>query len=465
MRARIVVATLAVVTITAIIGVMLILTIRVSIQRSAESELLRQATVTARLIQEDLGEIDVAAGRVSREEFRSYRAALGRSLDRARDLGGHDLVEASLRVDGRVLPIGLAPTVAVDSLTRNEVSIVPTSEGNLLVAVEEIEVDGAAVTVWIGRAEPLFPSGVVVWALLVALSAGAVLSIVLAGWFVRSLSRRLGSIGDAATAISAGDLTARAGDGGDDEIGRLAATFDAMADELQAARRREREFLMSVGHDLRTPLTTIRGYAEALDDGVVPAEDVDDVAAVLHRQTDLLSRLVEDVMLLARLESSEFTLRPEPVDVAALVAGIVEAYRARAVYAEVSLTFEPEGTVLVELDPDRFAQVATNLLDNALRYTPAGGSIVVALEALGDTIRIGVSNSGTVIAPDDLPHVFERLYVADRYRSVRPAGSGLGLAIVDDLVRAMGGTVTCVSDPRIGTRFEVTIASRIVAPT
>jgi signal transduction histidine kinase len=214
---------------------------------------------------------------------------------------------------------------------------------------------------------------------------------------------------------------------------------------------------MSVGHDLRTPLTTIRGYAEGLDAGEIEAADLARVGSVLRTQTDRLSRLVEDLTLLARLEAREFTLRTEPVDLAAHLKEIVEGYRTRADDAYVRLEFEAEPIGVLDVDPDRVAQICGNLLDNALRYTPDGG--VVRVEVLGEDGRaaIRVTDSGPGIDAEDLDHVYERLYVAQRYRPVRPEGSGLGLSIVKELADAMGAEVTVTSELGVGTTVVVAL--------
>jgi signal transduction histidine kinase len=232
-----------------------------------------------------------------------------------------------------------------------------------------------------------------------------------------------------------------------------------MAAELDDARRRERDFLMSVGHDLRTPLTTIRGYAEGLDTGAVPPEDIERVAGVIHVQTDRLSRLIEDLMLLARLEAREFTLRSEPVDLAAHIKETIEGARIRADDARVRIEVDLQPVGLLPVDPDRVAQIVTNLIDNALRYTPEGGRVVVALEPTAVGARIVVADNGPGIEPEDLPHVFERLYVAQHYRPVRPEGSGLGLSIIRELIDAMGGVVEVTSQPGVGTAVSVVLVA------
>ena len=192
--------------------------------------------------------------------------------------------------------------------------------------------------------------------------------------------------------------------------------------------------------------------------GDVAPEDLSRVAGILYAQTNQLARLIEDVMALARLESHEFTLRPHTVELEGLVLATVETFLNKASSASIRLSAHDVEPVSVTIDPDRLIQVLGNLIENALRYTPEGGFISVGCRATDDgCATITVENSGPGIAAHDLPHVFERLYVADRYRAVRPAGSGLGLAIVSEIVEAMGGSIDCASPPEGGTVFSVTI--------
>ena len=266
---------------------------------------------------------------------------------------------------------------------------------------------------------------------------------------------RLAGLEAASHQIAAGDLSARAPVDGDDAIATVSVAFNDMAENLQATHLREREFLMSIGHDLRTPLTTIRGYAEALDEGTVGSDDAERVATVLHTQTDRLTRLVEDVMLLARLEAREFTLRSESIDVPAHLGGVVDTYRVRADEIGVALEFKSVGSAMATIDPDRLDQVCSNLIENALRYTPERGTVTVEADVDERRVRLVVGDTGPGIDPGDADRVFDRLYVAQRYHPIRPEGSGLGLAIVRELAEAMHGTVRVESTPGEGSRFIV----------
>jgi two-component system sensor histidine kinase BaeS len=460
-RRKILIATALVASVTIVMGLTTAFATSSQVQARAADELARQASVTAALIEQDLDDLRFRPGADVAEQIAQFRTALLRSLNRARVLGGHDVVEAVLFVRDRRIPIS-EPLVVIpllpEDLGDGDVVTVDVDGTSMLVGVQEVDVRAGSLAVAIARAEPLFPIRGLTTALLVALGIGAVLTISLGVWFSTSLSRRLAGISEAAREVGAGDLAARAPASGDDEIAAVAASFNDMASELQAVRDREREFLMAVSHDLRTPLTTIAGYAEALDAGDISPEDLSRVAAILHAQTNQLARLVEDVMALARLESREFTLRTQTVELEGLVLATVETFLNKASSAAIHMTADEVESVSVIVDPDRLIQVLGNLIENALRYTPEGGSISVGCRAAGDgRATITVANSGAGIAAHDLPHVFERLYVAERYRAVRPAGSGLGLAIVAEIVDAMGGSIDCTSPREGGTVFTVTI--------
>ena len=465
MQKRIVLATAIVAIVTLIVGIGALLVIRAAVETRAETELGRQAEVAAAQIEEDLERLNFRPAENPGAPLARYRAELERSLRRVASLGGHDIVEATIAVGQRETPI-TEPLVLIPLLPGNiddgDVVTVDFEGKPTLVAIEVVETPLVTLTVAIGRSQPLIAAALVTVPVAIAVGIGAVLIIGLGTWFGRSLSRRLRGLEDAAASIGGGNLEARSVVEGDDEIAAVAIAFNSMTEQLQAVREREREFLMSVSHDLRTPLTTIKGYAEALDAGDVEIDDLARVAGVLNTQADQLSRLVEDVMLLGRLEARHYTMRPEPVDIAALVRGVSDGFAqgAKSLSVVVAVDAKEAGDRMV--DPDRVTQILSNLIENALRYTPEMGAITISLVANVDEFRVIVHNTGAGIAQKDVPRVFDRLYVAERYRALRPSGSGLGLAIVAELVEAMGGTIHCESDETDGTAFEVTVqAGRI----
>ncbi|MGB8361874.1 MAG: HAMP domain-containing sensor histidine kinase [Acidimicrobiia bacterium] len=271
------------------------------------------------------------------------------------------------------------------------------------------------------------------------------------------LAARLEPLADASRKVARGDMAARVPDLGDPELDAVGTAFNEMAHELETARAREREFILGVGHDLRTPLTTIGGYAEALEAGGLGDADLERIGSVLGVQSAQIERLIEDLTTLAGLEQPEFSLRKEMVDVGAHVREVVEGFDRRAEELGVALDVESDDGMMLETDPDRLGQIAQNLVENALRHTPAGGDVRVSVADKDGSVEISVADSGSGIAPEDLPFVFDRHFVG-RQRSVHKEGSGLGLSIVKGLVDRMGGNVVAESALGKGTTIRVSLA-------
>jgi signal transduction histidine kinase len=260
--------------------------------------------------------------------------------------------------------------------------------------------------------------------------------------------------------IAAGHYVERVPTEGRDELAALAAQFNTMAGELEAAERRRVGLIGDVAHELRTPLATIEGYTEGVLDGVVaPSEET---WALIHDEVGRLKRLVNDLQELSRAEAKQLVLHPTAVQPAELIG------RARArlapQYAEkgVELAAEaPAALQLIEVDPDRIMQVLVNLLGNALRATPAGRSVVVRAREDGDVVVIEVADTGVGIAPEHLPHLFERFYRVDKARSRALGGHGIGLTISKAMVEAHGGRICVASDgPGTGATFRFTLPLR-----
>lgn len=296
-------------------------------------------------------------------------------------------------------------------------------------------------------------SGTVVAIFLVMILVSAVVARLLSD----SILRRLDPLATASRSLAAGDLSTRVPDLGDPELEDLVEAFNDMAEDLGESRIREREFLLGVGHDLRTPLTTIAGYSEALESGEVDIEEVRRIGGVLGVQSRQLSRLIEDISLLARLEQPEFDLRFESVDLPAHVQEIVEGFQRRSEDLNVDLVVETEAAAPIETDPDRVAQIAYNLVENALRFTPAHGTVTVRVGPTNDSaVKLEVEDTGSGINEADLPMIFDRHFVAGQ-RHIRNEGTGLGLSIVEGLAERLGGSVRAESTKGVGTTITVVI--------
>jgi two-component system sensor histidine kinase BaeS len=290
--------------------------------------------------------------------------------------------------------------------------------------------------------------------LVVAGLGGAVLAALLSFLLARRLTRPIAELADATRRLASGESGVEVPVDGEDELAGLGRAFNAMSLELGRARESQRRFLESVSHELKTPLTSIRGYAEALDEGAVsPAEG----GRVIASEADRLERLVFDLIDLARLGRAGFEVAKRPVDLASVSAAAVKRHLPRALELDVELTNTCADGAWGIGDEGRLLQATSNLIENSLRLTPAGGSVTVSAESG----RIAVRDTGPGLDPEDLPHAFDRFYLYNRYRSERAVGSGLGLAIVKELTVAMGGDVSASNLPDGGAEFTVSLPAAV----
>lgn len=347
-------------------------------------------------------------------------------------------------LDAETLAAGEDQSGTVGGLAFLATPIASTPRGTPVLVLTE-KVDSEAVK----RARGFFVIGGVF-----ALVLAAVVSYVVA----KRLTRPLLAMGTTAGAIADGDLTARVdlGRHPDDELADLAHTLNGMADQLESARHGERQFLLSVSHDLRTPLTSIRGYADALTDGTIPASaEQQRAAAVIAAEADRLERLVADLLDLARLDAHQFSYSPRDFDVAEATRTAVAAFLPAATELGIELAVEAPATLTVAGDPQRIGQIVANLVENALKYARA--RITVAVRALdGAWFELRVVDDGPGVDPAERTKVFERLFVS-RSTPGRSVGTGLGLAIVGELAAAMGGSAAVDPAPPVGASFVVSL--------
>jgi two-component system sensor histidine kinase BaeS len=283
--------------------------------------------------------------------------------------------------------------------------------------------------------------------LLVAGSAGVLVAALLSLLLARSVARPVRRVAEATQALAADGRAEPVPESGPAELEALARAFNEMAEQLARSRESERNFLLSVSHELKTPLTAIRGYAEGLAEG---AFTPDDAARTILVEGRRLERLVRDLLDLARINRREFSVGREPVDLAEVVRDAVARHESSAHSFGVELVVDGEES-WVEADPDRVLQIASNLIENALRETPPGGTVTVRSEPQ----RLLVADTGPGLEPDDLGRAFDRFFLYDKYGRERPVGSGLGLAIVKQLAVAMGGSVAVESEPGAGAVFTL----------
>ena len=319
-----------------------------------------------------------------------------------------------------------------------------------------ISVDGK---VWFYAARPvarkalvlLRPRGTRAWrpyleGLLVAAGIGLALAAVVSLLLARRISRPVRRVAAATERLAAGDAPGPVPAEGAAELASLAESLNHMATELEHARDAERAFLLSVSHELKTPLTAVLGYAEGLADGTIAP---DAAGATIAKEGARLDRLVRDLLDLARMNRREFSVRREDVDLAEIAAECLHRHEPQAHAFGIDLVLDADGASATG-DADRLVQALSNLVENALRVSPAGGTVrIVARNG-----TLAVEDDGPGLRPDEVPHAFERFYLYSRYAASRAVGTGLGLAIVDELARAMGGAVEVRSAPG-RTRFSI----------
>ncbi|MEW2377328.1 HAMP domain-containing sensor histidine kinase [Micromonospora sp. NPDC047812] len=310
------------------------------------------------------------------------------------------------------------------------------------------------------RSQPTAPWRQVVPSLWLPLLAGLAAGVVAGLLLARRLARPIRRAADAAARLRAGDRAVRVPVEPPDEVADLAYALNGLAAALATSEGRQREFLLSVSHELRTPLTAIRGYAEALADGVIEPADAPGAGRTVLAEAQHLDRLVSDLLALARLEAADFPLEPVPVDLARLAADAGRTWADRCAKVGVPFRAEvPDAPVPAYTDPGRIRQVVDGLLENALRVVPPGAPIVLAVRAAGaDPLAGGVvevRDGGPGFTDDDLAVAFERGALHQRYRGVRKVGSGLGLALAAGLVRRLGGEIAAGHAPEGGAAFTV----------
>jgi len=284
-------------------------------------------------------------------------------------------------------------------------------------------------------------------AVLLALSLGSLLAF--------GLTRSLRELTEATVEIARGKLGRQVKVRSKDELGELAASFNQMSRDLASATLARRQMTADIAHDLRSPLSVIAGYAEALNDGKLPGTP--ETYTILYRETRHLSRLVEDLRTLSLADAGELTLNRLPTQAAWLLEQAAVRHAVAAEQKGITLRIEAgQNPGSVSVDPERLAQVFDNLILNAFRYTPEGGEVVLSAGVAPGGVQFQVRDNGSGIAAEDLPHIFNRFYRGDKSRQ-QNGESGLGLAIARSIVEAHGGSIAVASEVGKGTSFTVTL--------
>jgi len=300
---------------------------------------------------------------------------------------------------------------------------------------------------------------------------GSLLASIGVAWLVAaSIARPLAQMTHAAEAIARGRYDQEVPHRGPDEVGRLAAAFGTMAREVAQSQRTLRDFVANVSHDLRTPLTSIQGFSQAMVDGSLhDPEDFADAGRAINEEAARMRRLVEDLLALSKIESGQVSLDMADHDLAGSAEQAVERVARRADEKGVAIALAVETDRTVRADGRWIERALDNLVDNAVKHTPSGGEIRVTVARHSECIApenggrtdggmvVAVHNSGSYIPPDELPRVFERFYQLDKSRAGSAEGSGLGLAIAHEIVQMHGGRIAVESSRAGGTSFSVTL--------
>jgi signal transduction histidine kinase len=421
----------------------------------------------------------VMAGRVAEVEFRRYAGSENRWQDTASELAGYYAANGSWDgVDGILSrgrgrgqgqsggpPVRLADVDGRIVFDRAGTDIGQIAGNTELEAGLPIVVDGERVGTLLPPAagelteeQETFLHRLVV-AFTIAGVAALVVALVLGALLVRGITRPLAQLTAASRAIASGDLDVRVPTRSRDEVGQLATAFNQMTADLARAEEVRRQQAADIAHELRTPLTIIQGQMEGLADGIFPA-DAENLEPLLA-QAQLLNRLVEDLRTLSLADAGQLALYPIAVDIGEWVADVVSGFRAVAAERGVALPLEiADDLPQVQVDPGRMSQVLGNVLDNALRHTPEDGRITIRVARQGSEIEVTVTDTGSGVPPEHLPHLFERFWRGDASRSRRTGGSGLGLAIARRIVEAHNGRIWAENASEGGLRVGFTLPGK-----
>jgi len=353
-------------------------------------------------------------------------------------------------------------TTTADSLSSKAVvpavsrvdSLVKLAERALLNRTsDDANAEGARIT--------LIASGSVIALVLAIVVAGVV-----AFWLTRSISGPILDLRAGMRAVADGDLSYRLGTVRDksDEFGQLAASFTEMTRQLSELDKLKAEFVSVASHELKTPINVMVGYLQLLDEGIYGPVDSRhvEVLRTLAAQANTLARLVNQLLDVSRFEAGGGRLEPRAVNLDDMLTELERSFHVLAVQREIEFRVEREDGLPDEVywDADRINEVVGNLLSNAFKFTPHGGTVSLTLEADQGSVIMRVKDTGAGIPPEQLPRIFEKFYQADNQRAARAAGTGLGLAIAKGIVEAHGGWISCESTVGVGTTFTIRLPAR-----
>ena len=336
---------------------------------------------------------------------------------------------------------------------------VTSSQSEFLLEGRPIGIDGSVVLIQtISNAGA--SASTIIWRLVLALVVGLIIAIPLGFIAAQRLARPLRRASTAATSMTGGRRGVQLAVNGPREVDEISNSLTELDAALVASEARQREFLLSVSHEFRTPLTAVKGYSEAIADGVLTGNNAVDAARLISSESARLDRLVSDLLDLARLGAVDFAIESVKIDLQEFAGEVCEVWGYRCQDSHVNFSSEISVTTGFVGDPIRLRQVVDNLAENALRLSPSGSTLAIRIEQMDKSLVIEVRDSGPGLSPDDQKVAFDPGALYERFRGVRPVGTGIGLALVDRLATGMGGQARVGSAPEGGARFTVEIPNR-----
>jgi two-component system sensor histidine kinase BaeS len=426
--------------------------VRGAAQSQARTALARQATAVAQAIDKATADLPGTGAGVTGELLRALDVPAARMSAKGAVTGDRQAVAAVTAQDIADLRAGrsVSDTITVDGRTIL-VEGRPLARGGAVVLTR-------AVTDAVGPTLALLNRQLV--ALAIGVAAAGIAGLLLARWVAAPLRR----VADGAWRLARGGRDVRVPPEGPAEVARVADSVNALADALAVSERREREFLLSVTHELRTPLTAVKGFAEAVVDGVATGDAARQAGAVILAESGRLEHLIGDLLDLARLGAKDFSISPVPVNLTAAMEAAGTVWRSRCGDVGVEFTADlPAEPLVLCTDAARVRQIVDGLIENALRVTPAGRAIRLSVrpgQAAEVAAVVEVADGGPGLTAGDRAVAFQRSALYERYRGVRPVGTGLGLALVHALTTRLGGTAEVAEAPGGGALFTIRLPPR-----
>ena len=353
------------------------------------------------------------------------------------------------------------PQIYVDQLNsgQNISGRVSSIDGEYLLEGRPLSVDGSVILI-----QPISiagaSAGAIIWRLALALVLGLAIAITLGFFAAQRLARPLRRASTAAMSMASGSRGVDLASTGPKEVDEISTSLNVLDSALTASEARQREFLLSVSHEFRTPLTAVKGYSEAIADGILSGDDVIEAARLISSESARLNRLVSDLLDLARLGAVDFAISGVRIDLQEFTNEVRQVWGYRCQEQQVNLECEIQVKDTFIGDPIRLRQIVDNLAENALRLSPTHGTLAIRIEQLANSLIIEVRDSGPGLSAEDQLVAFEPGALYERYRGVRPVGTGIGLALVGRLATGMGGSASVGLAPEGGARFTVEIPER-----